>query len=36
LFAGIFVVAVIGVLVEELLLLVERRTVLRWGMSVAK
>jgi len=36
LFAGILVVAVIGMLVEEFLLLVERRTVIRWGMSAAK
>ncbi|MGI6404738.1 MAG: ABC transporter permease [Oscillospiraceae bacterium] len=36
LFAGIFVVAIIGMLVEELLLWVERKTVIRWGMAASK
>lgn len=33
LFAGIVLVVCIGILVEELLAWVERRTVIRWGMS---
>lgn len=33
LFSGIFAVALIGMLVEELLVLAEQKTVVRWGMS---
>jgi ABC-type nitrate/sulfonate/bicarbonate transport system permease component len=34
-FAGLVTIALIGILVEWLFTLVERRTIIRWGMKVS-